>query len=98
AAPNRRHRKGRHGCAAKRRGADTSSSGEDRKRVTRKKKCTSRSRRPQQVCPVNKENRNALLRRRLHFPQLRSRRLRGIYIRPLVLAAHYSHWRLVSAP
>jgi len=40
---------------------------------------------------------NALLRRRLHFPQFRNRRLRGIYIRPLVLAAHYSHWRLVSA-
>src|SRR5262249_40195442 len=67
-------------------------------RVTSNKKCTSCSRRPQQGCPVNKENRNALPRRRLHVPQLRSRRLRGIYIRPLVLAAHYSHWRLVSAP
>src|SRR5262249_19050505 len=61
------------------------------------KKCASCSRRPQQVCLVNKENRNALLRRRLHFPQFRNRRFRGIYVRPLVLAAHYSHWRLIPA-
>src|SRR5262249_48310439 len=43
----RRHSQRGHACAAKSTAADTSASGNDRKRVTSDKECTSRSRRPQ---------------------------------------------------
>ena len=69
ASPNRQHSKRGHACAAQSTTADTSSSGKDRKRVASDKKCASRSRRPQQTCPVNKENGDVLSLRRLHFPQ-----------------------------
>src|SRR5262249_23163866 len=42
-----------HACAAKSTAADTSSSGQDWKRVASNEECTSGSRRPQPVRPVN---------------------------------------------
>ena len=51
--PERRHSERRHAGTAQPTAADTSSSGKDRKRVTSNKKCASRSRHPQQTCPVN---------------------------------------------